>query len=119
MTDTLNETTAPQMNKEEGKIAQLITKFKLSRMGGVLGGVVGDVQELMIIAIMVGMTPQIVVVVLQAFNQTLPTVWNGGLTAPGLWITSSLLIGAVVTVGMISRIFPALRKLSSSTRGRR
>ena len=107
------------MTKKEGKVRQLINKFKLSRMGGVLSGVVGDVQELMIIAIMVGMTPQIVVVVLQAFNQTLPEAWAGGLSAPGLWITSSLLIGAVVTVGMISRIFPALRKLSSSTRGGR
>lgn len=119
MTDTLANTTAQPTTKKEGKVRQLINKFKLSRMGGVLSGVVGDVQELMIIAIMVGMTPQIVVVVLQAFNQTLPEAWAGGLSAPGLWITSSLLIGAVVTVGMISRIFPALRKLSSSTRGGR
>lgn len=105
------------MNKE-GKIHALVQKLRLNRVAGVLSGVVGDVKELMIIAIMVGMTPQIVVLVLQAFNQTLPAAWEGGLTGPGIWITSSLLVGAVVSVSMISRIFPALSKLSSSGRRR-
>lgn len=107
----------PQMIKE-GKIGRLVQKLRLNRVAGVLSGVVGDVKELMIIAIMVGMTPQIVVLVLQAFNQTLPVAWEGGLTGPGIWVTSSLLVGAVVSVSMISRIFPALSKLSSSSRRR-
>lgn len=119
MTETSMDTTAPQMTKKEGKVAQLIAKFKLSRMGGVLDGVLDDVKKIMIIAIIVGMTPQIVVLVLDAFNQTLPDAWQGGLSAPGLWITSSLLVGAVVTIGLISRIFPALNRLGSTRGGRR
>ena len=119
MTETSMDTTAPQTTKKEGKVARLIAKFKLSRMGGVLDGVLDDVKKIMIIAIIVGMTPHIVVLVLDAFNVTLPEAWQGGLSAPGLWVTSSLLIGAVVTIGLISRIFPALNRLGSSRGGRR
>lgn len=113
------DTIAPQTTKKEGKVAQLIAKFKLSRMGGVLDGVLDDVKKIMIIAIIVGMTPHIVVLVLDAFNVSLPTDWQGGLSSSGLWITSSLLIGAVVTIGLISRIFPALNRLGSTRGGRR
>lgn len=89
---------------------------KLNREAGVLNGVLDDVKTIMIIAIIVGMTPMIVVTVLNAFNVTLPEAWQGGLSAPGLWITSSLLIGAVVTIGLVARIFPALNKLGNKGR---
>lgn len=91
-------------------------KLTLNRDAGVLNGVLDDVKTIMIIAIIVGMTPMIVVTVLNAFNVTLPDAWQGGLSAPGLWITSSLLIGAVVTIGLVARIFPALSKLGSKGR---
>lgn len=91
---------------------------KLNREGGVLTGVLDDVKVIMIIAIIVGMTPAIVVTVLGAFNVTLPDTWKGGLQAPGLWVTSSLLIGAVVTIGLVSRIFPALSKLGGKKNNR-
>ena len=93
--------------------------IKLNREGGVLEGVLGDVKTIMIIAIIVGMTPAIVVTVLGAFNVTLPAAWEGGLQAPALWITSSLLIGAVVTIGLVSRIFPALNKLGGKKKSNR
>lgn len=92
---------------------------KLNREGGVLSGVLDDVKVIMIIAIIVGMTPAIVVTVLGAFNVTLPEAWQGGLQAPGLWVTSSLLIGAVVTIGLVSRIFPALNKLGGRKKNNR
>ncbi|MBQ0055366.1 MAG: hypothetical protein KBS54_04380 [Synergistaceae bacterium] len=92
---------------------------KLNREGGVLNGVLDDVKVIMIIAIIVGMTPAIVVTVLGAFNVTLPEAWQGGLQAPGLWVTSSLLIGAVVTIGLVSRIFPALNKLGGRKKNNR
>lgn len=91
---------------------------KLNREGGVLNGVLDDVKVIMIIAIIVGMTPAIVVTVLGAFKVKLPDTWNGGLEAPGLWVTSSLLIGAVVTIGLVSRIFPALSKLGGKKNNR-
>lgn len=91
-------------------------KLTLNREAGVLNGVLDDVKTIMIIAIIVGMTPAIVVTVLGAFNVTLPSAWQGGLSAPALWITSSLLIGAVVTIGLVSRIFPALNKLGGKGR---
>lgn len=94
-------------------------KLKLNREGGVLNGVLDDVKTIMIIAIIIGMTPAIVVTVLNAFNVTLPAAWSGGLSAPGLWITSSLLIGAVVTIGLVARIFPALNKLGAKNRNNR
>lgn len=102
--------------KKEGKISKLVKKFRLNRVAGVLSGVVGDIKELMIVAIMVGMAPHIVVLVTNAFNVSLGDAWAGALTGPGIWVTSSLLIGAVVSIGMISRIFPALSKLNSSGR---
>ncbi len=43
---------------------------------------------------------------------------EGGLTAPGLWITTSLLLGAVVTIGLFSRIFPTLTKLGHNKKHR-
>lgn len=93
---------------------------KLNREGGVLDGVLDDVKSLMIICIVVGMTPAIVVTVLGAFNVTLEgTPWEGGLQAPALWITASLLIGAVVTIGLVSRIFPALNKLGRNKKNNR
>lgn len=92
--------------------------FKLikNRNAGVLNGVLDDVKTIMIIAIIVGMTPAIVITVLGAFNVTVPEAWQGGLSAPALWVTSSLLIGAVVTIGLVSRIFPALSKLGGKNR---
>lgn len=92
---------------------------KLNREGGVLNGVLDDVKVIMIIAIIVGMTPAIVVTVLGAFSVELPETWKGGLQAPGLWVTSSLLIGAVVTIGLVSRIFPALNKLGGRKKNNR
>lgn len=78
---------------------------------------VGDnLLALLPIIIIIALIPFVAYMVTDAFNITLPSQWLGGLQASDVWVTSSLLIGSIITIYLVSLIIVAVRKFRGGKR---
>ena len=108
-----------QMAKEKGlkATAQKIREdMVLDGYGALLDAVGDNLLALVPIIIIIALVPYISYQVIQSFNiSELPSEWSGGLDASTVWITASLLIGAVITISLVTLIIVQLKKFRNDT----
>lgn len=108
-----------QMAKEKGlkATAQKIQEdMVLDGYGAILDAVGDNLLALVPIIIIVALVPYISYQVIQSFNiSELPSEWTGGLDASTVWVTASLLVGAIITISLVTLIIIQLKKFRQDT----
>lgn len=103
-----------QMVKTEGPAATakaVMEDMRLDGYGAILDSVGDNLLALVPIIIIIALVPYISVQVINSFNiSDLPDGWDMGLDAQTVWITASLLIGAIITISLVTLIIVQLKK---------
>lgn len=107
-----------QMAKEQGLKAtadQIKEDMVLDGYGAILDAVGDNLLALVPIIIIIALVPYISWQVIKSFNiSDLPSEWTGGLDASTVWITASLLIGAIITISLVTLIIVQLKKFRNN-----
>lgn len=107
-----------QMAKEQGvaaTAAQVKADMYLDGYGAILDAVGDNLLALVPIIIIIALVPYISWQVIKSFNiSDLPSEWTGGLDASTVWITASLLIGAIITISLVTLIIVQLKKFRNN-----
>ena len=89
--------------------------MRLDGYGAILDAVGDNLLALVPIIIIVALIPYISNQVISSFNTTLPEGWEGGLDAQTIWVTGSLLIGAIITISLVTLIIVQLKKFRNNS----
>lgn len=85
--------------------------MRLDGYGAVLDAVGDNLLALVPIVIIIALVPYISVQVISSFgNESLTGAWAEGLKAEDVWVTASLLIGAIITISLVTLIIVQLKK---------
>lgn len=106
------------MAKTEGvraTVAAIQNDMRLDGYGAILDAVGDNLLALVPIIIIVALIPYISNQVISSFNTTLPEGWEGGLDAQTIWVTGSLLIGAIITISLVTLIIVQLKKFRNNS----
>lgn len=107
-----------QYAKENGvkATAQKVEEdMRLDGYGAILDAVGDNLLALVPIIIIIALVPYISWQVIKSFNiSDLPSEWTGGLDASTVWITASLLIGAIITISLVTLIIVQLKKFRNN-----
>lgn len=107
-----------QIAKEQGvKVAaqKVEEDMRLDGYGAILDAVGDNLLALVPIIIIIALVPYISWQVIKSFNiSDLPAEWTGGLDASTVWITASLLIGAIITISLVTLIIVQLKKFRNN-----
>lgn len=88
----------------------VMADMRLDGYGAILDAVGDNLLALVPIIIIVALVPYIATQVIGSFNTTLPDGWNDGLDPQTIWVTASLLIGAIITISLVTLIIVQLKK---------
>lgn len=89
--------------------------MRLDGYGAILDAVGDNLLALVPIIIIIALVPYIANQVISSFNSTLPDGWDGGLDGPTVWVTASLLMGAVITISLVTLIIVQLKKFRGNS----
>lgn len=108
-----------QMVKTEGPVTTakaVMDDMRLDGYGALLDAVGDNLLALVPIVIIIALVPYISTQVLSSFNMSeLSGGWAGGLKAEDVWVTASLLMGAVITISLVTLIIVQLKKFRRDT----
>ena len=98
-------------HKGAGAAARAVREdMRLDGYGAILDAVGDNLLALVPIIIIIALVPYIATQVIGSFNTTLPEGWDGGLDAQTVWVTASLLLGAIITISLVTLILVQLKK---------
>lgn len=90
--------------------------MRLDGYGALLDAVGDNLLALVPIIIIIALVPYIANQVISSFgNGTLPEGWEGGLDGPTVWVTASLLMGAVITISLVTLIIVQLKRFRNNS----
>lgn len=96
--------------------AQVIEDMRLDGYGAILDVVSDNLLALLTIIVLVALIPFLAWQITSSFNTTgMEEAWQDGLQAPELWAMASMLVGAVITISLVTLVIVQLRKFRNNS----
>lgn len=105
--------------KENGVKAaaeRVVEDMRLDGYGAILDVVSDNLLALLTIIVLVALIPFLAWQITSSFNTTgMDEAWQDGLQAPELWAMASMLVGAVITISLVTLVIVQLRKFRNNS----
>ncbi len=105
--------------KEKGVKAaatHVVEDMRLDGYGALLDAVSDNMLSLLTIIVLVALIPFLAWQITSSFDTTgMDQAWTEGLQAPELWAMASMLIGAVITISLVTLVIVQLRKFGKGS----
>ena len=103
-------------NGVKAAAAQVVEDMRLDGYGALLDAVSDNMLSLLTIIVLVALIPFLAWQITSSFDTTgMDEAWNEGLQAPELWAMASMLIGAVITISLVTLVIVQLRKFGKGS----